>query len=235
MTAKVMRQQDTKVRQHIDCELDQTARAIANLHHNTDTTSLPQDIKLIRKHHIDLIFKKYGTVDLVVIGTPCQDLSCANSAGKGLKGKESVLIIQALDVLDMIKELNPKVKYLIENVRFKEKHPKAYEYFCQRIGHEPIVTDANDMSCANRKRYFWTNTPQSDHPQQPVPANQFIEGNAKLVNNRITAPCAMASWRCEQCNNRHEPYCNDSHSHAHHHYIYTRNPIRIQESGSYHG
>jgi site-specific DNA-cytosine methylase len=131
MTAEAMRQQGTKVRQHIDCELDPTARAIANLHHNTDTSSLPQDIKLIRKHHIDLVFKKYDTVDLVVISTPCQDLSCANSAGKGLEGTESVLIMQALDVLDMIKELNPKVKYLIENVRFKEKHPNAYEYFCQ--------------------------------------------------------------------------------------------------------
>ena len=40
MTAEAMRQQGTKVRQHIDCELDPTARAIANLHHNTDTSSL---------------------------------------------------------------------------------------------------------------------------------------------------------------------------------------------------
>ena len=117
----------------------------------------------------------------------------------------------------------------------KKITPRPYEYFCQRIGYEPIVTDAKGMSCANRKRYFWTNIPQSHHPQQSVPANQFIEGNAKLVSNIITAPCAMASWRCEQCNNRHEAYCNDSHNHARHHYIYTGNPIRIQESGSYRG
>jgi hypothetical protein len=26
-----------------------------------------------------------------------------------------------------------------------------------------------------------------------VRANQFIEGHAKLVSNRVTAPCAMAS------------------------------------------
>ena len=116
MTAEAMKQQGTKVRQHIDCELDPTARAIANLHHNTDTSSLPQDIKLIQQHHIDLLFKKYGTVDLVVISTPCQDLSSANDAGKGLDGTESVLIMQALDVLDMIKKLNPKINYLIENV-----------------------------------------------------------------------------------------------------------------------
>lgn len=101
--------------------------------------------QLITKHHIDLIFKKYGIVDLVVISTPCQDLSCANGAGNELNGTESVLIIQALDVLDTIKELNPEVEYLIENVRFKDKHPKAYEYFFQRIGHGPIVTDAKDV------------------------------------------------------------------------------------------
>ena len=109
MTAEAMRQQGAQVRQNIDCELDPTARAIANLHHNTDTSSLPQDIKLIQKHHIDLIFKKYNTVDLVVISTRCQDLSCANSAGKGSEGTESVLITQALDVLDMIKNLTRKL------------------------------------------------------------------------------------------------------------------------------
>ena len=96
-----------------------------------------------------------------------------------MDGTESVIIIQALDLLGMIKEFNPKVKYLIENVRFKEKYPKAYEYFCQRIGHEPIVTDAKGMSCANRKRYFWTNLPQSNHPQKRVPANQFIEAGGQ--------------------------------------------------------
>ena len=69
MTAEAMKQQGTKVRQHIDCELEPTARAIANLHHNTDTSSLPQDIKLITQKHIDRIFEKYGTIDLVVIST----------------------------------------------------------------------------------------------------------------------------------------------------------------------
>ena len=102
MTAEAMRQQGTKVRQHIGCKLDPTTRAIANLHHSIDTSSLPQDIKLITEHHIDRIFKKYGTVDLVVISTPCQDLSCANSSGKRLGGTESVPIMQALNVLDTI-------------------------------------------------------------------------------------------------------------------------------------
>ena len=232
MTAQAMKQQGTKVRQHIDCELDPTARAIANLHHNTDTSSLPQDIKLITQKHIDRIFEKYGAVDLVVISTPCQDLSCANTTGKGLEGTESVLIEQALDVLDMIKMINPSVKYLIENVRFKEKHPKAYEYFCQRIGHEPIETDAKDISCANRKRYFWTNIPQSEYQCKSVPANQFIQDGDKLVDNRVTAPCAMASWRCEWCNHRREPRCDRPHDHAEHHYMFTGNPIRIQKIGT---
>ena len=69
VAAEAMKPQGTKVRQRIDCDLDPTACAIANLHHTTDTSFLPQDIKLIQKHHIDLIFKKYGNVNLVIIIT----------------------------------------------------------------------------------------------------------------------------------------------------------------------
>ena len=129
-----MRQQQVPVRQHIDVELDPVARSIANLHHNTDTTSLPQDILLITEKHILQLFEKYGTIDVVVISTPCQDLSSANVNGTGLAGSESKLLWDALRILDIVKKINPRVKYIVGNVWFKEKFPEAYAEVNKRIG-----------------------------------------------------------------------------------------------------
>ena len=229
MSAEAMRQQQVQVRQHIDVELDPVARSIANLHHNTDTTSLPQDILLITEKHILQLFEKYGTIDVVVISTPCQDLSSANVNGTGLAGSESKLLWDALRILDIVKKINPHVKYIVENVWFKEKFPEAYAEVNQRIGHEPLAWDARDCSAANRKRFFWTNIEHEQVEPTPVDANKFIEDGAHLVDNRTTAPCIMASHRCELCNTRSAPWCKEPHNHAAHHYMFTKNPVLIQE------
>ena len=237
MSAEAMRQQQVPVRQHIDVELDPVARSIASLHHNPDTTSLPQDILLITEEHIRQLFEKYGTVDVVVISTPCQDLSSANVNGTGLAGSRSKLLWDALRILDIVKRMNPDVKYIIENVWFKEKFPLAYAAVNEHIGHEPLAWDARDCSAANRKRYFWTNVEPKQVTASPVDANDFIEGGARLVSGRTTAPCIMASHRCELCKASSAPWCTDPHNHAASHYMFTKNPVLIQEgttdSGKY--
>ena len=234
MSAEAMRQQQVHVRQHIDVELDPVARSIANLHHNSDTTSLPQDILLVTEEHIRQLFAKYGIVDVVVISTPCQDLSSANASGTGLEGSESKLLWDALRILDIVKILNPNVKYIVENVWFEEKFPLAYAAVCKHIGHEPLAWDARECSAANRKRYFWTNIEHEQPDLQALDANSFIKGDARLVNDRTTAPCIMASHRCEKCKTRSAPWCLEPHNHAESHYMFTRNPVLIQKTGKKH-
>ena len=101
-----MKQQQVQIRQHVDVELDPVARSIASLHHNSDTTSLPQDILLITEKHIRQLFEKYGTIDVAVIITPCQDLSSANVNGTGLARGEPKLLWDALRILDTVKITN---------------------------------------------------------------------------------------------------------------------------------
>ena len=146
MIAEAMRQQNIPVRQHISVEKDSVARSIAILHHNPDVTSLPHDIKEITREHIKKVFRLHGGIDVVTISTPCQDLSPANTRGEGLKGKESRLMYTALDILDMVKELNPSVKYLIENVQFEKKFPEQFAELNARIGHKPIESDAQQKA-----------------------------------------------------------------------------------------
>src|SRR3990167_9071656 len=54
----------------------------------------------------------YGYLDLIAFGCPCQDMSQANSKGKGLSGGRSGLFFEAMRI---VKILNPKW-LLIENV-----------------------------------------------------------------------------------------------------------------------
>ena len=102
MSAEAMKQQSVQVRQHIDVELDPVARSIASLHHNSDTTSLPQDVLLVTEQHIRHLFEKYGIIDVVVISTPCRDLSSANASDTGLAGSESKLLWDALRIPDIV-------------------------------------------------------------------------------------------------------------------------------------
>ena len=60
-------------------------------------------------------------------------------------------------------------------------------------------------------------------------ANEFIEGGARLVSGRSAAPCIMASHRCDLCMARSAPWCTEPHNHAASHYMFTKNPVLIQE------
>ena len=153
-------------------------------------------------------------MDVVVISTPCQDLSSANVNDTGLAGSESKLLWDALRILDIIKILNPDVKYIIENVWFEQKFPLAYAAVNAHIGHEPLAWDARDCSAANCKRYFWTKVEHERVTASPVDANEFIEGGARLASGRSIAPCIMASHRCDLCKARSAPWCTEPHNHA---------------------
>ena len=59
--------------------------------------------------------------DLIVAGSPCQDLSFAGK-GKGLAGERSGLFFEAIRIIKEARALNPNVKVLIENVKMKQEH-----------------------------------------------------------------------------------------------------------------
>ena len=97
-----------------------------------------RSLLLVTGKHIRQLFAKYGTIDVVVISTPCKDLSSANVNGTGLVGNESKLLWDALRILGIVKIMNPHVKYIVENVWFEEKYTLAYAAVNERIGHKPL-------------------------------------------------------------------------------------------------
>ncbi|MFW6225791.1 MAG: DNA cytosine methyltransferase, partial [bacterium] len=56
-------------------------------------------------------------IDILIGGSPCQDLSNQKRDGKGLEGEKSSLFF---DYLRLLKETNPKY-FLLENVKMKKK------------------------------------------------------------------------------------------------------------------
>lgn len=92
-------------------------------------------------------------IDLLVGGSPCQDLSISKKDRKGLEGERSGLFREYVRVLRLCK---PKW-FILENVASMPKADK--DIITREMGVEPIMIDAALVSAQSRKRLFWTNIP----------------------------------------------------------------------------
>jgi DNA (cytosine-5)-methyltransferase 3A len=95
--------------------------------------------------------KDFKDIDLIIGGSPCQDLSIAKKDRKGLKGSRSILF---WEFVRLLKEINPKY-FLLENVNSMPKEAK--DIITKTLEVEPIMINASLVSAQQRKRLFWTN------------------------------------------------------------------------------
>lgn len=108
-------------------------------------------------------FTKYQGFDLLIGGSPCQDI-CPASCGaakekkKGLEGNKSGLFYEYIRALD---EVKPKY-FLFENVGSMKKSDK--DAITSYFEIEPILINSNLVSAQNRKRLYWTNIPNVLQP-----------------------------------------------------------------------
>lgn len=100
-----------------------------------------------------------GNIDLLIGGSPCQDLSIAKSKREGLRGKKSSLFFEYLRILH---ETKPKW-FILENVA--SMSIESRNEITRHIGVEPIMIDAALVSAQKRKRLFWTNIPNLTQPK----------------------------------------------------------------------
>ena len=100
----------------------------------------------------------WSQIDLVFAGFPCQAWSVA---GKQLGDKDDrgMLFWVMLDIIKHVQHHNPRVKFLIENVKMKKEFEEYITYHTnQALGevHKTLINSAL-VSAQNRKRYYWTN------------------------------------------------------------------------------
>ncbi len=96
-------------------------------------------------------FSCHKNIDLLIGGSPCQDLSIAKQNRKGLSGERSCLFWEYVRAL---KEVTPKY-FLFENVASMSKNDK--NTITKSLGVEPILINSALVSAQNRKRLYWTN------------------------------------------------------------------------------
>lgn len=97
-------------------------------------------------------FTQYKGFDLLIGGSPCQDL-CGMGSRKGLDGEKSGLFFEFIRALE---EVRPRY-FLLENNASMSKKNK--DLISEYMKCEPVLIDSGDFSAQNRKRYYWTNIP----------------------------------------------------------------------------
>jgi DNA-cytosine methyltransferase len=92
-------------------------------------------------------------IDLFMGGSPCQGFS---NSGKGLNFEDprSKLFFEFVRILKELREINPNVKFLLENVRMKKEWEDAISRILEI---QPININSALVSAQNRERLYWTN------------------------------------------------------------------------------
>ena len=117
-------------------------------YHFPDTIQLG-DITKWKEWDID-----WGNINLILSGSPCQDLSIAGER-KGLQGEKSSLFWMFIDILNHIKSLNSDVLFLQENVG--SAPTKEVGIMSRAMGVYPCRINSSLLTAQMRDRYYWTN------------------------------------------------------------------------------
>jgi hypothetical protein len=94
-----------------------------------------------------------GKIDLIIGGSPCQNLSSSGSR-TGLHGNKSQLFFEYIRLLNLIK---PSKGFLLENV--VPSSPHDLSLMNAIIGVEAVEINSHLFGIQNRKRCYWTNIP----------------------------------------------------------------------------
>jgi DNA-cytosine methyltransferase len=117
-------------------------------HHFPDTIQVG-DVTKWREWDIE-----WSKIDLVLSGSPCQDLSAAGKRA-GINGKKSSLFFVFVEILEHIKALNPNVLFLQENVGSARKEDVGI--MSRALGVYPVRINSKLVTAQLRDRYYWSN------------------------------------------------------------------------------
>ena len=155
--------------------------------------NFPNTIQLGNVKEID--FTKFvGKIDLLIGGSPCQDLSIAGKH-KGLKGERSGLLFNYIQALNIIK---PKY-FLLENNASMSKENK--DKITELMGVEPMLINSALFSAQNRKRLYWTNIQIQEIIDKKIILQDILEFGTTPRKKSKTVRCggSGSSW-----GNKHE-------------------------------
>jgi len=149
-----LKKAEIEVDKYFASEIDKHAIHVTNK--NFPNTVQLGDITKWREWDID-----WKSIDLVMGGSPCQGFSFA---GKQLNFEDprSKLFFVFLDICNHVADNNPKMIFLLENVKMKKEYQNVIS---EKLGIEPIEINSALVSAQNRKRLYWTNIRNIKQPE----------------------------------------------------------------------
>lgn len=132
----------------------------------------------------------WSSIDLLIGGSPCRGFSIA---GKKLNFNDdrSRLFFTYVDILNHIRQTNPNVKFLLENVKMKDVYANIID---EMLGVNHRYINSKDFTGMIRKRYYWFNWNCGDVIEKAVKIKDCIDDlpfNKKcseILNRTIYCP-----------------------------------------------
>jgi len=155
-------------------------------------------IKISEKNYPDIIhvgsvvdLEVEGQIDLLIGGSPCQDLSIAKKERKGLGGDRSGLF---WEYVRLMKECKPQW-FILENVASMPKADR--DIITKEMGVEPVMFNASLVSAQSRKRLFWTNIPFELPEDRGILLKDILQPDGEVDERMVMkgkAYCLTASY-----------------------------------------
>ena len=95
----------------------------------------------------------WGSLDLIIGGSPCQGFSRAGNE-LNFNDDKSKLFFVFVDILNHVKKFNKGVKFLLENVRMRKEYEEVITGY---MGVTPILIDGKKGFLQARPRLYWFN------------------------------------------------------------------------------
>ncbi|XP_057297529.1 uncharacterized protein LOC130628583 [Hydractinia symbiolongicarpus] len=166
----VLKELDFDVELYIASEIDENAKTVTLVHYG-DKIRHVGDVCKIREEDI----KEWGPFDLVIGGSPCNDLSIANPLRKGIYDGTGRLFFEFYRILQYAKphpiESRPFF-WLFENVVGMQHVDR--EVINRFLKCHPVVVSAKDVSAQHRTRFFWGNLPGMNRSLRPIPTDKVL-------------------------------------------------------------
>jgi DNA (cytosine-5)-methyltransferase 3A len=119
-------------------------------------------------------------IDLLIGGSPCQGFS---SSGKRLNFDDprSALFFEYVRILKELREINPDIKFLLENVKMKKEWVAVIS---EILGVEPVEINSALVSAQNRKRLYWANFYISQPADRGILLKDILEDGDTVAGMR---------------------------------------------------
>jgi DNA (cytosine-5)-methyltransferase 3A len=160
------------VKEYYACEIDKYAIKVSQSRH-PDIIRPTNDVR-------ELIGTMVPEIDLLIGGSPCQDLSIAKKDRKGLSGDRSGLFWEYVRIL---KEVKPKY-FILENVASMPKADR--DIITKEMGVEPVMFNASLVSAQMRKRLFWTNIKFELPEDKGIVLKDILQPDAEVDDRMVT-------------------------------------------------